>query len=90
MTHVSTTYQMMHPTGDHLLGWFDYPSVDEAIAMNKAENARAKAKGFDSDEKWLIVKVTTATIKDNDGNFVSQTTDSKAIGVYDNGKVTMY
>lgn len=90
MTHVDTVYQMMRPSGGSILGELYYESIEKAIEGTEYQVNRAKENGYHNDEKWLIVMITTATITDNNGNFVSQTVDKKAIGIYDNGNVTMY
>ncbi len=90
MTHATKFYEMMHPTDRHLLGLYGYNTVIEALGEAEFQIKRAREAGYNNDEKWLIIEVTTATITDDKGRFVSETTDRKAIGLYDNGKVTMY
>ena len=91
MTHTNTCYQMMHPTSRSFIGlYYNHDTVEEAIGETEFQVTRAREKGYNNDEKWLIIKVTTATITDDNGWFVSETTDRKAIGLYDNGKVTMF
>lgn len=91
MTHTNTCYQMMSPTGRNFIGrFYNYDTVEEAIGETAFQVERSHKAGYNCDEKWLIIKVTTATITDDKGWFVSETTDRKAIGIYDNGTVTMY
>lgn len=54
-----------------------------AKAISEAE-ARAKAKGY-GPQKWLIVEVTWTVTRNADGNFVSRSTNEKAIALYDDG-----
>ena len=49
---------------------------------------RAKAAGYDNDEKWLIVKVEWEKDFDEKGIFQKETVTHTTVGVYDNGKVT--
>ena len=49
---------------------------------------RAKAAGYDNDEKWLIVKVEWEKEFDEKGIFQKETTTRTTVGIYDNGKVT--
>lgn len=49
---------------------------------------RAKAAGYDNDEKWLIVKVEWEKDFDENGVFQKETVTRTTVGIYDNGKVT--
>ena len=49
---------------------------------------RAKAAGYDNDEKWLIVKVEWEKSYDEKGIFQKETTTRTTVGIYDNGAVT--
>ena len=49
---------------------------------------RAKAAGYDNDEKWLIVKVEWEKDFDENGVFQKETVVRTTVGIYDNGKVT--
>lgn len=91
MTYTSKFYQVQHPTGRSLLGAMTgYNTLEQAIAETEFQVKRAQEQGYNNDEKWLFIEVTTATITDDKGVFVSEATDKKAIGIYDNGAVTMY
>lgn len=91
MTRTNTCYQIMQPKGGSYLGrFFNYDTVEEALNEAEFQVNRAREAGYNRDEKWLIIQVTTATITDDKGWFVSETTDRKVIGLYDNGIVTMY
>ena len=91
MTCTTKYYQVMHPTGGSFLGAFPgYNTLEQAVGDTVFQVKRAQEQGYNNDEKWLFIEVTTATITDDKGVFVSETTDKKAIGIYDNGKVTMY
>lgn len=91
MTHTSKFYQVMHPTNRSLLGALTgYNTIVDAITETTYQVSRAREQGYNNDEKWLIIEVTTATITDDNGVFISETTDQRAIGVYDNGNVKMY
>ena len=48
---------------------------------------RARAQGYNNDNKWLIVQVNYSTIYDGDGVFCTSSRYEKAIAFYDNGKV---
>lgn len=50
---------------------------------------RAKAQGYNNDEKWQIVKVERNTIYDDDGVFCCSSETQKVVAFYDNGKVTI-
>lgn len=91
MTYTNTCYQMRHPKGGSYLGRsLNYDTIEKAIDEAEYQVTRARKQGYNNDDKWLIIEVTTTTITDDNGWFVSETTDRKAIGLYDNGKVTMY
>ena len=49
---------------------------------------RAKAAGYDNDEKWLIVKVEWEKDFDKNGVCQKETVVRTTVGIYDNGKVT--
>ena len=49
---------------------------------------RAKAAGYDNDEKWLIVKVEWEKDFDENGIFRKEAVMHTTVGIYDNGKVT--
>ena len=49
---------------------------------------RAKAAGYDNDEKWLIVKVEWEKDFNENGVFQKETVMRTTVGIYDNGKVT--
>lgn len=49
---------------------------------------RAKAAGYDNDEKWLIVKIEWEKDFDEKGIFQKETVMRTTVGIYDNGKVT--
>lgn len=49
---------------------------------------RAKAAGYDNDEKWLIVKVEWEKVFDESGIFQKEIMTRTTVGIYDNGKVT--
>lgn len=90
MTTTEIKYQMMHPRKERLIGSLYYDTVEDAIEETKRITRQAKENGHPLSVKWQIVQVTTATIRDDKDYFVSRTIDAKAIGIYDNGNVTMY
>ena len=49
---------------------------------------RAKAAGYDNDEKWLIVRIEWEKDFDENGIFQKETVIHTTVGIYDNGKVT--
>ena len=61
---------------------------DSTVASIEDVVARAKAAGYDNDEKWLIVKVEWEKVFDENGIFQKETTTRTTVGLYDNGKVT--
>ena len=51
---------------------------------------RAKAAGYDNDEKWLIVRVEWEKDFDEKGIFQKETMTRIAVGAYNNGTVTRF
>ena len=51
---------------------------------------RAKAAGYDNDEKWLIVRVEWEKDFDEKGIFQKETMTRTAVGAYNNGTVTRF
>ena len=51
---------------------------------------RAKAQGYDNDEKWLIIRVDWEKTFDEQGIFQKETTTRTAVGAYDNGTVIRF
>lgn len=91
MTHTDTYYQAINPITFNNSGRCSkYYSCNDALLDIEFLAKRARKMDIGRRISVLIVKVTTATITDDNGWFVSETTDRKAIGLYDNGQVTMY
>ncbi len=71
--------------------WGAYPKTfDEVIEKIEEIVARAKAKGYDNDDKWLIIKCEGIREDDKDGAFLRSTVKRECEGRYDNGKVERY
>ena len=59
--------------------------MDEIIEI---EN-KAKERGYDNDEKWLIVDVFWNKVYTEDGVFVSADTHKSSLALYDNGNFSL-
>ena len=65
-------------------------SFESAVESIEDVVERAKAQGYDNDEKWLIIRVDWEKTFDEQGIFQKETTTRTAVGAYDNGTVTRF
>ena len=67
-------YEIKSPCGHYgLVGTFD--SAKAALEEINFSHARAKARGFDNHEKWIIVRVEWERAFDDDGNWLAEKHD---------------
>lgn len=85
----STRYEVISPTGYSGLCIRRTDTFDDVVSEINASVARAKERGYNNDEKWLILRVEGYTDRGDDGVFVASSETRKAVAMYDNGTVTM-
>lgn len=91
----STWYEAKSINDTHGLGW-NMESVEKLKEMIDYEEDKAKRQGYHG-EKWLVVqgrmnKIFTRTLgaADDEERFSCEYTVRKAIGVYENGEITLF
>ena len=65
-------------------------TIEETVRQIQNIVDCAKAQGYNNDEKWSIIEVNAEATWDKNGRFVEDIITKKAVGFYDNGKVTIY
>ena len=88
MKRTGSFYDVCSFESTHGLVIHNNESFDSTVASIEDVVARAKAAGYDNDEKWLIVKVEWEKVFDENGIFQKETTTRTTVGLYNNGKVT--
>lgn len=82
-------YDVLSMDGGHGLAVFNRyefkPLVDEINEIVE----QSKRRGYDNDEKWLIVETWVVKKWDDNGVFISEEISKTAFATYDNGKVTI-
>ena len=63
-------------------------SFERTVEAINEQVARAKAKGYNNDEKWLIVIVVNDKEWDDNGMFLWEKGYRRTVAIYDNGVVT--
>lgn len=90
MTHYSEFYEVEHPTGSHGLCIQHNETFNGTVQDIREVEEGAKAKGYDNEEQWLIIRVEIVAEYGDDGVFQKRTRTETAVGLYDNGQVIRY
>ena len=65
----------------------DHETVDSVIDEINEIVKRAKGKGYDNDEKWVVIECQYDEIRNEDDIFVCSTEKRLTVAIYDNGTV---
>lgn len=65
----------------------DHETIDSVIAEINEIVERAKAKGYNNDEKWLVIECQYEDIRNEDDIFVCSVEKKLTVAIYDNGTV---
>lgn len=88
MKRTGSYYEVCSFDGIHSLVIRSNDTFETTVESLQDVIDRAKAAGYDNDEKWLIVKVEWEKNFDENGVFQKETVTRTTVGIYDNGKVT--
>lgn len=88
MKRTGSYYEVCSFDGIHSLVIRSNDTFEATVESLQDVIDRAKAAGYDNDEKWLIVKVEWEKDFDENGVFQKETVTRTTVGIYDNGKVT--
>ena len=88
MKRTGSYYEVCSFDGIHSLVIRSNDTFEATVEALQDVVDRAKAAGYDNDEKWLIVKVEWEKYFDENGVFQKETVTRTTVGIYDNGKVT--
>lgn len=88
MKRTGSYYEVCSFDGIHSLVIRSNDTFEATVESLQDVIDRAKAAGYDNDEKWLIVKVEWEKNFDENGVFQKETVTRTTVGIYDNGKVT--
>lgn len=84
-----TRYEVISPDGCAGLGIRRTDTFEDTVREINGSVERAKKRGYNNDEKWLILRVDGYTVRSDDGVFIASSTTRIAVAMYDNGNVTM-
>lgn len=84
-----TWYEVVSPDGRCGLCVRRTDTLDDVVDEINGSVERAKERGYNNDEKWLILRVDGYTDRSDDGVFIASSETRKAVAMYDNGTVTM-
>ena len=88
MKRTGSYYEVCSFDGIHSLVIRSNDTFEATVESLQDVVDRAKAAGYDNDEKWLIVKIEWEKDFDEKGIFQKETVMRTTVGIYDNGKVT--
>ena len=66
----------------------DDSSIESCLEGIKRAVEGAKARGYNNDEKWIVVEVVTCVFREDDDSFVNSVRNEHTVAKYDNGTVT--
>lgn len=84
-----TRYEVVSTDGCHGLCISRKDTFDDVVIEINGSVERSKKRGYNNDEKWLILRVDGYTDRSDDGMFIASAVTRKAVAMYDNGTVTM-
>lgn len=90
MSRIRQFYEVTNIEGTHGLHISNMSNESFELTIEEIDEAvkRAKAQGYNNDEKWLVIEVVREKEWSDNGAFLWEKSLKKAVALYDNGKVT--
>ena len=90
MKYGGTYFDVIRYKGTGSLCLTNKDSFEGVVENIKAIEEKAKANGYDNNERWIIVRVKWKRVFDDDGVFMYDEEKRTAVALYDNGAVKMW